>query len=316
MLRNLLLILIVFAALTGCAPKVTNIAPTPLPVSTSTTPVTSPATKEPDTIVTPTSAARTKAAEAWKAAARLVAAKTGDPQAKLLTEFFCNNSRLAEPNPKGVRLIAKSTAEKHASVIAITPTFFLAPLLKGDEKVGPKWRAWATNPSFFASYNPGMMALILRATPTTKIWKGIDAHHEANHAYLDLQRDPNLPPQDAKAYSEEERDTHEMENREIAKLGGKAYERLLDREVARLKQVNEHHHQAIGDAFPGRASDYPELDRIFGKPLSEDERRFRATHVWVAACFALIDRYYSGDKETCKADFLEAMYRKEGIIKE
>lgn len=249
-------------------------------------------------------AARKERRDWWFKATEKVANTTGDKEARELVTFLQNNSVLVEPyGDQGRTVETSKNSDKW---------FMFVPLMPGDENAGSSWAMMINSPNVGASFHPGTGVLTVRSEVISDLWAGIALLHEVKHVRDFINEGYNW--QDNMTYCRKERDTHEFENRLIAKLGGNAYRNWLAMEVDGMATASREAKLNVGESIL-LGEKYPkELDEIFGVPRSEFERAFRATHCDIAANFQLIDKYWRGDKEEQKAVILFKLYRKDGIL--
>jgi hypothetical protein len=254
----------------------------------------------------PVSAATQKALasvrSSWFAEGDRVAAKTGNRDARFIMDMLKANTVLALPE-----VIAGRRAVRYLEDAKTDRPWFALITLPYGGMVPEAWRG--PRDSYAAMYNPDMRTLVVLDVPISPDWKGIVLLHEGDHAAA-MTYAPYDWRDDAE-FCRAERDTHEFENDLVLALGGPAYLKLLNQEVARLRTNSEK--KAIGTSFPNRLKYYDDLDPIFGPARSDFEKALRATHVWLHACFVLLERDYKGDVQEQKAKLLYSGYVRSGI---
>lgn len=270
-------------------------------------------TKQPH-ILTPLDQKRIAIKKEWIAAAKKIYDQTQDPEAKMVVDAILPAMITAAPNPKGVMILEAAMPN--------APWTYFVPLFASDKQI-PMFRKFIDNPHIFASYGPDVRGLTVREIdPCSQFWKGISLLHEAHHA-----GDTLFEPYDWKnpqIFAAKERDVHNFENRLMAKIGGVAYNQLLQKEVARLRAelkkqgLNGVKRQAgpmTNYSLPNRTDYMPELDKILTPALSQMEKDARQTHFWIHAVFTLYEQDRGGaDGENGKAAFLFTVYQSEGIF--
>lgn len=252
-------------------------------------------------------AERQKLGDRLFAAAQIVVDKTHDPEAIKVLAFLKENAFLAEPfgvpdpNDQPVRI---SDRER-------TKFFFtLVPLVASDAKLGGAWTTSIERlkkERTFAAFQPDTrMMLIPMDQEVGRMMIGVSFLHEGYHAMDYLPAPYNW--QDHKTYSRKERDTHQFQNRLMAKLGGQRYVNFVAKEaeasLARIKSEGK-----LGQSVPA-IKEYPEAYRIFGQPKSDMDKDLLNTSVWVDIVFHTIDLYAdeaTGQNE--KARFMYSVYR-------
>ena len=241
-------------------------------------------------------------------AAQLVVDKTHDPEAIKILAFLKKNAVLAEPfgvpdpNDQPVRISDKESGHYF---------FSLVPLVTSDVKLGGAWTGSINRlkkERTFGAFQPDNRMMIVHMDQEVgQVMIGVTFLHEGYHAmnYLPAPHDW----QDHKAFSRDERDTHEFQNRLMSKLGGQPYTHFVAKEakssLAKLKSEGK-----LGQSVPA-IKEYQEAYKIFGQPKSDTDKDLLNTSVWVDIVFHTIDLY--ADKATAKeekARFMYSVYRK------
>jgi len=248
--------------------------------------------------------------EYWVTAAEMLAEKVDDADARQIATFLRTNNVLGIPIPTGARPVEEPK----------TPdVFMLIPLLPADKSLTGMWSIYVNNKKVAGVYQPARKTLILRAfEPVSPTWTGIVMIHEGMHVRTTLVTKFNY--MDLKAYSEHERDTHEMQNRLVKKLGGEAYEAFVlkisteieasARTAAQLEKIAD-----PGTVIIDRADSYPELESLFEPSLSQLEKDIRAQHVWVHAYYLFYERLYGEQAPKQKAQFAFNIAFRTGAVK-
>lgn len=242
----------------------------------------------------------------WIAQADAIAQKTKNPQAIKIVDLLKTNGVMCRPNENGIQFLEGATPGK-------TWVGFV-PIMKNEVMPNQKWKDMAeSNDGAGAHYIADANTIVLLdSTPTSPIFKGIILLHEGNHAAIALFNP--YDQSDLRLFCYDERDTHEFQNSLMAAVGGKVYQDMLNKEIQRMKDIDDKNGIRHADAFTGRGPYNPELDKIFGPAQSQVERDLRQTHIWIHAVFTMIDMYGSGDKEDNKARFLRTMYHRQGMM--
>jgi hypothetical protein len=259
---------------------------------------------------------RIKAKQEWLSAAQKIFDETGDEEAKVVLSHVLRNMVATAPRgQKQVVFLEKSIAD--------APWTGFLPLLKSDVQK-PYVKEFARG-QFFAMYQPDNNLIIVREySLCSKTWKGLMLLHEGYHS-----GDYHFQPYDWKdpqTFSDREREVHNFQNRLVSKLGGVPYQRLLEKEIIRIREWQKAR-QIGGMALnpsgntkiqvPTRAEYHTELDRILSPALSSLEKDARETSFWLHAIFTMYDqdRGIGLAAENGKTVFLMTGYLKTGIIK-
>lgn len=234
-----------------------------------------------------------------------VVEKTKDPQTEKIFNMLKEKSEVVLPNDTGFSFIGKSLYRKPIRIL---------PLLPSDKQNNfPLWKRFLQSDIAAAFVADVSAVLVIKEdAPTSSVFKGLILVHEGNHALKYLEHP--YTERSNKAFSEEERDTHEFVARLMAMIGGNPYEQLLVAEVQRMtttvKQTTE------GVQFSPSGKYHDELDSIFGSALSDSEKYKREKLLWLDTVFHFIDAYYDGNKEEkegIKAEFLLSIYIAQGM---
>jgi hypothetical protein len=238
-----------------------------------------------------------------------VAKTTGDKQAKAVLEYLNYYAVIVKPQPEGVMFLEQGKSDKW---IGIMPMMEKDVVEQKETKIGEYLRNLFENCSFSANYLPDQNVIVLRDQMScTDIWKGLVLLHEGNHA-LTMANAP-YDWHDLKIFSAAEAETHIFENGLIEKLGGQPYADFLKKQIADIKANERERKTPPCEEFPTRTGNYPELDEIFGRPLSQFEDDLRGTHVWLDIVFRIIDEDCQTPPKT-KAGLLRVMYEEDGIL--
>lgn len=238
------------------------------------------------------------AAMDWLADFRDIVVKTNDTEARELLEV-AKHSVVAIPTETGVLIIGKKTDDTAPRII---------PLLPSDKQY-TLWKGFFTETAmadFVSLY--GASIVLRNDAPISPLFRGIIFAHETRHLRF-FQEHP-YEIRSNRAYCEEERDTHEFENRLLLKIGGEPYKQLLLKEINHLSAKQS----AEGVSFPLKAAYNYELDKIFGPALSDSERATREAALLIDTVFRFIDAHFNGDKKEPKTEFLCQIYISQGIL--
>lgn len=278
----------VITLLAGCAKKqVVDVTPIPLVYVTETD--------------------RALLRNQWIEDAENVARKSGVEEALLIANFLRQSHVLTAPMVSASIPLESNRDKSHA--------FSLIPLVVGDEKLGAPWDGYISPRVAIAHYIPTQKTLIIKVLfPFSPTWRGIIMIHEGNHA-----RTMALEPydwQDNYTYCHQELITHRLQNEIASKIGGRAYDDFVTALADEMEKKIRKQGGDITKSYVGRSRHYPELDVIFGPPLSDLERNYRETSVSLHATFLMRDRLVDKEKaDEFNAFVLLTMYRKAGILK-
>lgn len=245
------------------------------------------------------------AVQEWlDALGREVVEKTKDPQAEEIFEMLKGNNEVVLPNNTGFSFNGKDIESEPIRIL---------PLLPSDKQYTfPLWQRFFQSDIAAAFVSDERLVVIKEDAPISSVFKGLILVHEGNHA-LEYLKHP-YTKRSNKAFSEEERDTHEFVARLMAMIGGAPYEQLLLSEVQRMTTTAKQ--TAEGMQFSPSGKYHSELDSIFGPALSDSEKYKREKLLWLDTVFHFIDAYYDGnkdEKEEVKAEFLLSIYIAQGM---
>jgi hypothetical protein len=173
----------------------------------------------------------------------------------------------------------------------------------------PKGAAWDTlyNNSMVALYISKMGTLILKEVhPISPFMKGITLIHEGNHA-----KSNSLTDDFSRAI--EEKVTFELQFKIMSQIGGLAYQKVLNKEMQRIRDTLNLPGRKQQRNFPGwiEVTYNKDLDKIFGSALSNYEKDVRTSVVWLQAIFNLLsEKVIEGDVEENKIAFMLEYYIK------
>ncbi len=230
---------------------------------------------------------RKDAKQKWMSAVRQVVEMTQDPEARAIYQFLSENSFLVESfGPNSLKVLEGIEAEYPIALLILT---------KNDLEKDVVLKERVERFTETATFSEDPPTIILYPIKMSAIWRGITLLHEGSHALL-LTRTPDHNPAHRQAYAREEVRVHEFENRLLTKLGGEAYKKFLEKEVVRIKEIEDSQQLKHNQMIVVSRTDYNhELDNIFEKALTQQERDLRQTHVHIHAQFTLIERRYAGD---------------------
>ena len=240
----------------------------------------------------------------WIGAADTLVARTKDKEAERILNFVKANGVLCSPHGADLRAIGESNSNTWFAVL---------PLLTSDAVAHRVWADILSNPSYGAIFFPDDRTLaFFPGRPCSEVWKGILLLHEGRHAmeYITSPYDWK----DLRTFCIHERDVHAFQNRLAELVGGDTYRKAVEREASRLDSLIGVSGHKVGQVWVETGSYQTELDRAFGSPLSDIERKYRQTSLWIHANFLLLERKFDGDVEEQKALFLRSVYRDAGTL--
>ncbi len=269
------------------------------------------AQKEAPTL-SPTDQVRLAAKSRRVQAAEKIYDETKDPEAGAVLEQVLRNMITISPRGNGnMRLLEKKGKP---------PITYFLPVLEEDKKLEEQIIALALNENAAAVYEPVDRILAVNEIESySEFYEGLIALHEGHHAYMSVDLQKLGDPQ---TFAEDERITHDFENRLVSIVGGFSYDHLLRTEVTRLRmevrrweQDNKSRMETGETYVPSMAPYNPALDRIFTPALSEHEKGTRVMHFWIHAYFKMCDEDYpKTEAEAKKIRFLRGVYQSEGLV--
>jgi hypothetical protein len=248
----------------------------------------------------------------WVHSAEEIVGATQDPTARNVLEFVKSSALMASPARIGAKYLegGRDGITTHLGVVMLRP---------GDESAGPEWSNHTSSESNAgAHFQPnGPMMVIKSNIEFSRFAQGIVLLHEGRHAQRFLTT--HYDWEQARAFCEEERDTHEFQNRITAEKLGTSYTVLVEKLAQEMKGVLAQAGYRPGEATAPRKRNFSEFDELW-PPASEHERDFRDTSVWIHANFLLLDEAFkvSGEFNQGAADqkalFLFSRYEELGIL--
>jgi len=183
--------------------------------------------------------------------------------------------------------------------------FVIVPLVEVDKNISP-WGDLFTSPSV-ASYSGLDKILLLKGgNPITPLYEGIVFAHELKHRSFNPGGTSLDTPMN---YCREEVIVHTFSNKLTLKIGGDAYQKLLDK---RAEEWGVYFSDT--KAKLSSAEDYlNDMEKIFGRSLSDAENEIRVPNFEIGAIYLAVDKYYTaGNKEEQKATLMCEMYKANG----
>jgi hypothetical protein len=181
----------------------------------------------------------------------------------------------------------------------------IVPLFKADENIFP-WGKHFSSPNM-ASYSGPDKTIILKGDdPITLVFEGIIFSHELMHRSVDPD---GLLMDTAINYCRGEVTAHTFSNKLTLKIGGDAYQKILDKRAQEWAVYFNNPKAKLSSA----ANYLNDMEKIFGRSLSEAEDKIRVPNFEIAAIYLMVDKYYTaGDKEEQKASLMCEMYKNNG----
>ncbi len=174
-------------------------------------------------------------------------------------------------------------------------------LFPSDVKYGKVWDSIIRTRLNIACWSPEVASMTVsgeyNVSPRVL---GLVLHHEMVHLTSAPTR--GKPPTTFKERMEEEREAYTYEFMLLRKIGGEPYEKALAQEAERIgKEVAKN-----GEGGYGKRPDYEPyatvLDGIFGKPSGEDEKKVRATLIFINGMFKYLDDHAAEKKAEIMGD--------------
>lgn len=249
---------------------------------------------------------RKKISVQWLAAGDEVATATKNEDAIVIMKFLRESAYLSQPTFNAGGLAAKVIQAPTSKRYHLC----FVPLLSSDRNVSKHWQeAVDENQSAFFLEGANPLVVLKESGKFSRTWQGLILIHEGGHALmradgenmLGSTRDPLLRKSIEEFYA------YQLETAMVEKLGGQAYQKLLQEEAARLEK--SYFKQKIF-LMPDYARYYGRLEKIFGRSNSKFEVGVRGSVFWINSVFHLIDTTCKREeREQCKLDFLLSAYK-------
>ena len=265
--------------------------------------------------LTPEDQARIGSKNAWIAAAKKISDRTQNEEAKKIAESVLPYLLTVTPYSKGFHFLEAGKTPPSVAFFPLVPADLLKPYLT----------RLTSGRHTFSQYEPQENLLIVNDfEPCSDFWKGMSLLREGQHAETQLSVPYNT--KDSWVFSEHQRNAFSFEDRLMSKIGGSAYEELLDREIVRIradamKRGSKGFKSQPGSftmvIIPQRGPYNPELDKIFTPALSETERENRQTNFWIHAVFKAYeeDSGKGPDADFGKALFIQTLYQQANVFR-
>lgn len=272
-------------------------------------PVASLATDAPQTKKDSSVRERKAITEEWLAAGKNVVAMTGDENGKAIMDFLRDSHFLAIPEKDEKQLALNVESEPKNSQFQVA----LIPVLTQDQNAGAEWKKlYEKNQAATFIPGPEFGVIVLKKTDTiSKAWKGLILLHEGSHALANaVGVFSDISDMELK-HAVDERYAYSQEFDILAKLGGKAYQKILKEEAGRIEIGYLKEKSVALPVYQYKKN----LDAIFGPAKSEYEDGIRGSVLWLQAVFAALEKVHGKDgAEKKEIDFLWSAYR-DGILK-
>ncbi len=231
---------------------------------------------------------------------RMVVRELKDQEVEEIYTFLERNSVLGAPHREGtIRVLER---KKKNSIIIV-------PLLKRDEP--SKKRAMRGGANFIPEAN----AIIVKVNTYSPAGKTLILMHEGYRASEFLKEPDWDPDEDNEKFCRLEMEALEFSNRLLTLLGGPKYQKILKHEILRIKRSVQKKGEVIGDYIPGPSRYHPDLAKIFGKPLSQEEQDYLKVNVWIHGVFSLMDEsFLKKEAKEEKIAFIKRLYKREGVL--
>jgi hypothetical protein len=251
-------------------------------------------------------AARRDAFKKWIRSTEELVGATQDKDARSVLDFIKQSALFAEP----VRMGAKYLEGERYGVPA---HFGVVMLRHGDETISPEWATYASEQtSAGAHYMPDEGLMIIKSNfEFSRFCQGLIMLHEGRHAQQFLTR--HYDWKSPRTFCEEERDTHEFQNRITSMKLGAAYSEYVIALAEEMTAELAKQGFKPGEAHADRRRDFTEFDALW-PTKSRLERDFRDTSIWIHANFVMLDRAFGKDAADQKALFLFSRYKEKGMF--
>lgn len=253
---------------------------------------------------------RIKLREEWFQAGEKIIRITLVQKAYNILEFVKSHNVLSEPHPKGFRVIEEAKVHDGRS-------FFLIPVMEADTEISYYWkRTLEIIPrKAIGIFKPeDRLLLLFKSDFFSEVFKGIILLHEGYHAedYLSERYDWNDP----NIFTYHEIGAHELQNKITLIKGGKEYEILLGKRIARLESFFYSKHYLTGDIildFSDLSANIIVFNKVFGKSKSDIEDNFRMTSFVIHAYFIFAEKNFKDPREA-KKNLMKSIYQEKGIL--
>jgi hypothetical protein len=251
-------------------------------------------------------AARRDAFKKWIRSTEELVGATQDKDARSVLEFVKSSALLAKPT----RICAEFLEGGREGM---TTHFAVIMLRQGDETVSPQWAEYASDHATAgAHYMPDEGLMIIKSNfEFSRFCQGLIMLHEGRHAQQFLTR--HYDWKSPRTFCEEERDTHEFQNRITSMKLGEAYSEYVIALTEEMTAELAKQGFKPGEAHADRRRDFTEFDALW-PTKSRLERDFRDTSIWIHANFVMLDQTFGKDAADQKALFLFSRYKEKGMF--
>ena len=225
-----------------------------------------------------------------------IAAKSGLPEVVEMANFFKACKFRAIPMAHNSGEIFFGFGEKIPDTRHKIGVTFLS---KKDEKLGEAWKEILKSNGYAFLYvkseREDLSFLALRENaPISKTWRSLLLLHEISHIYLYAAKTYERVKDSEIKNARLELETYSIQDKILRALGGKKYEAILEKEIARIEKEFAEQKEIIAPRYDLYGD---ELAEIFGPSESEKESVMRATTVWIEAFLNFYDKKYKNEKE-------------------
>jgi hypothetical protein len=234
----------------------------------------------------------------WALVAREVAETTQDAEALELVRFLDHHVALDIPlaGNRATRFHLTGQSEVLAG---------LMPVTQADSDQPTNYAEGVYNSTSTAHFRfSNRVIQVKEDIPMSPTFRGLVLLHELKHTkeYTTEHYDGEDPME----FARRERDTFAFEFRLASRIGGEAYEQLLeeatDRQLGFISPEGRIN-------LPLKSGPYDErLDVIFGPALSDKERTTRQTVIWIDSVFRAFDRRFGDKSAEEKSHFIRTLY--------
>ncbi|EKE16187.1 MAG: hypothetical protein ACD_11C00028G0014 [uncultured bacterium] len=168
--------------------------------------------------------------------------------------------------------------------------FSIVALVRPDREAHPRWKTiYDKGLSADFYYHQAKPFISIRSGQFSSIWEGLEIIHKGCNVFYHIgnKTEGMFDWEKEKKRNYAEMYAYSVVALSVEKIGGIAYQKLLNEETKRIK-ASYYNHEILPPDIPL----YQErLEKIFGKSKSEEEKMVRGTTFWVNAYLRLIDQY-------------------------
>lgn len=220
--------------------------------------------------------------------ANLVVQKSGDRDAEAIVALLRMDGYLVQP--KQDELLALEYFRHKLNPVGLL--LYLRP----DLELFPDLKKLVEREGIVASYVEEPPLIKMFQIPMSRTWRGLFFITEGWRARTRMS-EPKEKESDKLLMLREIRRL-KYEGRLLAELGGGEYRGLLEKEIHRIKQLEDSQKSAPGQMYLVYPAEYnPAFERMFGEAQSPAEKKLRQLHFYIQAEFTLIERRYAKEGE-------------------